>query len=104
MSKEAIMKVIETENNARTSRTQASVDARASILAAEAEGKAEISSALEKAEKDVSEMRSRSDAKSIVAAETLANETENKKAAMRIRAEGRLDKAAAIIVERIVNG
>ena len=34
----------------------------------------------------------------------LARSTENKKAAMRARAESRMDGAAALIVERIVNG
>jgi len=34
----------------------------------------------------------------------MADDTENKIAAMRAHAEGRLDKAASLIVERIVNG
>ena len=33
----------------------------------------------------------------------LSTETENRKAALRARAEARLEKAAALVVERIVN-
>jgi hypothetical protein len=44
------------------------------------------------------------EAKAKQAAEGLAGETENQKAAMRACAEGKLDQAAALIVERIVNG
>ena len=34
----------------------------------------------------------------------LASDTENRKAAMRARADARMEKAAALIVERVVNG
>ena len=37
-------------------------------------------------------------------AEKLAAETKNKEAAMRIKAKTNLDRAASLIVERIVNG
>ncbi|MFR3291050.1 MAG: hypothetical protein ACLTSG_12870 [Lachnospiraceae bacterium] len=37
-------------------------------------------------------------------ARQLASDTENRKAAMRARADARLEKAAALIVERVVNG
>ena len=36
-------------------------------------------------------------------AEGLSKETENKKAALRAKAEARLENAAALVVERIVN-
>ena len=36
-------------------------------------------------------------------AKTLAGELENQKAVLRSRAQGRLEKAASLVVERIVN-
>jgi hypothetical protein len=44
------------------------------------------------------------EAEATAAAQVLAGETEKQKAAMRAAAEQKLDEAAALIVERIVNG
>lgn len=104
MSLEAITTVIEAENNAKSSKIQATADSKAAVLNAEIEGKAAVSTAIEKAQREILDERTKTDGKSMAAAATLASETENKKAAMRMRAESRLDKAAALIVERIVNG
>ena len=49
-------------------------------------------------------LRAKSDEKAKADAETLAAETKNKEAAMRIKAKTNLDRAASLIVERIVNG
>lgn len=50
------------------------------------------------------ELRAKSDEKAKQDAVALASDTENRKAAMRARADARMDKAAALIVERVVNG
>ena len=53
---------------------------------------------------ELAELRSKSDEKAKEDALELASDTENRKAAMRARADARLEKAAALIVERVVNG
>ena len=63
-----------------------------------------MEAARKKAESEVRELRAKSDEKAKADAETLAAETKNKEAAMRIKAKTNLDRAASLIVERIVNG
>ena len=58
-----------------------------------------ISQAEETARKD----RARAAAEAMSAAEALREQTEKQKAAMRAAAEQKLDEAAMLIVERIVN-
>ena len=57
-----------------------------------------------KARQEVHDKQVQTDAKAVAAAEALAGETEQQAAKLRQAAEGRLDKAASLIVERIVNG
>ncbi|NCB51743.1 MAG: hypothetical protein EOM54_07680 [Clostridia bacterium] len=104
MSFEAITTISEAEENAKRSKAQALVDSRAAEAAAEAEGRASIAAAVKKAENELRESLDKADAEAISAAKQMADDTENKIAAMRASAEGRLDKAASLIVERIVNG
>lgn len=70
----------------------------------QAEGKAVIEAAVGKAQQELQTLRAKSDEKAKADAETLAAETKNKEAAMRIKAKTNLDRAASLIVERIVNG
>ena len=58
----------------------------------------------EEAAAELAELRAKSDEKAKEDARQLASDTENRKAAMRARADARLEKAAALIVERVVNG
>ena len=60
--------------------------------------------AVGKAQQELQTLRAKSDEKAKADAETLAAETKNKEAAMRIKAKTNLDRAASLIVERIVNG
>ena len=55
------------------------------------------------ADSELAELRKQADAKAMTEAGELSTETENRKAALRARAEARLEKAAALVVERIVN-
>ena len=97
MSFEAITTISDAENRAR----QIKADSQA---AAQAEGKAVIEAAVGKAQQELQTLRAKSDEKAKADAETLAAETKNKEAAMRIKAKTNLDRAASLIVERIVNG
>ena len=65
---------------------------------------AEIEAAVGKAQRELQTLRAKSDEKAKADAEKLAAETKNKEAAMRIKAKTNLDRAASLIVERIVNG
>ena len=78
--------------------------AKAAEAAAQAEGRTAMEAAEKKAAAELAELRSKSDEKAKEDALELASDTENRKAAMRARADARLEKAAALIVERVVNG
>lgn len=104
MSFEAVTAISEAEENARQMKSQALAAAKAAEAAAVEEGKLAMESARKKAAAEVKELRAKSDDKAKQDAIELASDTENKKAAMRARADARLDKAAALIVERVVNG
>ena len=87
-----------------------SFEAIAGVAQAEAEAKelifgAELKARQMSAEADseLAELRKQADAKAMTEAGELSTETENRKAALRARAEARLEKAAALVVERIVN-
>lgn len=104
MSFEAITQINQAEEAAKKGRAQVIADAKAAEAAAVEAGKAAVEAAVVNARQQVQDMQAELEAKANAAAEVLASETENRKAAMRACAEGKLDQAAALIVERIVNG
>lgn len=104
MSFEAITTISEAEEQARQMKVQAQADVRAALAEAEAEGKRALAAAEEKAARELVELRTKSDEKAKADAVQLASDTENRKAALRARADARMEKAAALIVERVVNG
>ena len=63
-----------------------------------------MAEAEKKAAAELAGLREKSGEKAKEGARQLASDTENRKAAMRARADARLEKAAALIVERVVNG
>lgn len=103
MSFEAITTVREAEERARQIKTEAAQSAAEAIEAAEADGKAALQAALDKARGELKSLQTKTDEKATQDAETLAAETKESHAAMRTRANARLDQAASLIVERIVN-
>lgn len=103
MSLEAIKTITEAEEAARRLKAEAAVDAKRMISEAKAAGQKALEAAEQKANEELRGLRGKADEKATSDAKELAENTENKKAAMRVRAEGRLDKAAQLIVERIVN-
>ena len=103
MSFEAITTVREAEERARQIKTEAAQSAAEAIEAAERDGKEAVEAALCKAREELKSLRSKTDEKATQDAEALAATTKNREATMRTRAEARLDQAASLIVERIVN-
>lgn len=104
MSIEAITMIREAEEAAVKSRAQAMADAKTAEADAVTAGKASVEAAAKKARQEVEEKLLEFEAAANGAAEALTAETENVKAALKSKAEGKLDAAAALIVERIVSG
>lgn len=103
MSFEAISNIAQAEALAKT--TVANAELRAKQLAADAEsaGRLAVESALGKADDELAELGRQVNEKARKQAENLSGVLENQKAALRARAGGRMEAAAAKVVERIVN-
>jgi vacuolar-type H+-ATPase subunit H len=82
---------------------EANAAAKKAVIQAEASGRSSIDAAIKKAEDELRELTKKADEKATSDAQALAGNTENKKAALRTRAQSQLDKAAMLIVERVVN-
>ena len=103
MSLEAIAAITGTEEKVRQMKAEAAAEAKRSIAQAQASGEEAIASAIKKADAEIAELMKKAEEKAKADASGLAQSSENKKAAMRAKADARLDKAAELIVERIVN-
>ena len=102
MSFEAINRVAEAEKEAKAVIAAAEQTARQMISDAKAAGKAAVLAAGDKADSTLAELRIQANAAAMDKAAALSRDMENKKAALRARAEARLEQAAALVVERIV--
>jgi V/A-type H+-transporting ATPase subunit G/H len=102
MSFEAINSVVQAEAEAKAAVAAAEAKARQMILDAQAAGKAAVEAAGDKADSALAELRRKADAEAMDKASELQRDVENKKAALRARAEARLEQAASLVVERIV--
>ena len=103
MSLEAIKSISAAEDEARQAKLSAQENAREAIEAAEKKGKDSVASSLARAESEIAHLIRTADQRAAEQAVELASTTANRQAAIRARAEGRIDKAARLIVERIVN-
>ena len=103
MSFEAMETLAAAEETVRRMQADAAVAAKQSLARAGEEGEQMIADALKKAESELAELGRQADEKAKASVLALAENNENRKAAMRAHAEARADKAAAFIVERIVN-
>ena len=103
MSYEAITSVTQAEAAAKTAVANAEAKAKQMLTDAENAGKAAIEAACVKAESELQELRARAGEKAVSEAGDLSNELENRKASLRAMAEMKLEKAANLVVERIVN-
>ena len=103
MSFEAISKIAQAEAEAKA--LVANAETRAKQLAADAEsaGKLAVEAAVQKADAELEELGRQVNEKAKAGAEKLSGELENQKAALRAKAGGKQDAAAAKVVERIVN-
>ena len=78
--------------------------AKKAVADARAAGEARVREAAAKADAEVKQMMQEVNARAKTAIEEKASKAENTKAVLRGRAEHNADKAAALIIERIVNG
>ena len=103
MSLEAIKTISEAEEAVHRRKAEAQQEAKRLLAEAQQEAEKALDAAKAKAAEELKVLSKNADEKSKADALELAGTTENKKAAMRVRAESRLDEAAKCIVERIVN-
>ena len=104
MSFEAISRITQAEAEARAAVAAAEQEAKQMLSDAQSAGKASVEAACAKAEGELRQLGRKAEEKLGEDAGDLNRDMENKKAALRARAEARLEKAAALVVERIVNG
>ena len=104
MSFEAMETLAAAEENVRKMLADAAAASKQSIADARSEGERILADALKRADSELAELGRQADAKAKEDVLELAGNNENRKAALRARAEARADKAAAFIVERIVSG
>ena len=103
MSFEAIYNISQAETDGKAAVAAAEAKARQLIAEAEATGKASVEAAIARADSELEQLAVKAGEKSAADAETLARELEEQKAALLARAEARLEGAASLVVERIVN-
>ena len=103
MSFEAIANISRAEAEAKTLIAQAEAKARQMVADAVAAGKAAVEAALAKADGELEQLRRQADEKAMAAAGGLSGELESQKAALCALADAKLDQAATLVVERIVN-
>ena len=102
MSLEAIKSISAAEDEARLAKSQAIQRAQDAIVETEKNGKESVGAMIKRAETEVAQLIRSADKQAEQQAVELASTTANRQATLRARAEGRLDKAARFIVERIV--
>lgn len=103
MSFESINNVKAAEEKAKKIVAEAEAEARRMIADTEAKGELDRSEAEDKARRELGELDTKSEILAREAMEETASAAETKKAVLKAKAEGRMEKAAALIVERIVN-
>ena len=103
MSLEAMETLAAAEEQVRRMRADAAAAAKQSIAEARESGEQLIAEAIRKSAEEIGELARQSDEKAKAEALDLAGNNENRKAAMRAKAEAKAEQAVALIVERIVN-
>ena len=103
MPSEAIELICKTEEEAHQAKMIVQQDARRLVEDAERAGKEKIASTLARADAEIAHLIRMSDQRATQQALELASSNANRQATLRARAERRLDAAAQLIVERIVN-
>ena len=104
MSLEALDTIALAEEKARQIRAAAQAEAKKAIQEAETAVTVIIAAADGKADAEVKDIIRKADEKAKEDAGVLASNTRNRQAAMKARAERKMDEVVDKIVERIVNG
>jgi len=104
MSLDSINKITEAEEAARRLKHEAHAKARAAIEAAEAAGAESVLAAKREAEAEIGVLRARLEEKAAQYDAEQRDLSLARRAAIRAKAEAKLDAAAAIIVSRITDG
>ena len=94
MSFEAIYNISQAETDGKAAVAAAEAQARQLIAEAEAEGKASVEAAICRADTELEQLKARA---------AIARDLEAQKAALLDKAEAKLESAASLVVERIVN-
>ena len=81
-----------------------SQQAKKAVADARSAGEACLREAAERAEAEVKQLMHEANERAMALAAERASSTENKKAVLHVRAERNMEKAAALIVEKIVKG
>lgn len=102
MSLEAIKTISEAEESVRRLKQEAAQAAKRAIADAEESGRRAIADAAAKAEAELADLRKQAVDKARQEAMELARTTENRKAAMMVKADTRAARAVELVVERIV--
>ena len=104
MSFEAMETLAAVEENVRRMHADAAAASKQALADAVAAGEQLVAEAIRTAEAELAELSRKADEKGRAAVLALADSNANRKAALGAKAEARAEKAAAFIVERIVNG
>lgn len=102
MSLDAIKNIIDSEESAKKFKEEAISAAKKAVADAEKAGQELVSAAVSRAKAESAELIKKAEGTAEDKASQMAANNENKKAAMRARAQSRLDDAADFIIERIV--
>lgn len=104
MSLEVLKSIGDAEESARQSRLSAQLLAKNRIAEAEKKGQAAVADAISRAEQDVKKLLNEADQRATEKAAELRDTASEIQAEIGRQAGIRLDDAAGMIVERIVNG
>jgi len=103
VSVEALKSVCAAEEEARQAISLARQNALEAVEAAQRAGTEAVASTVARAESEIAHLTRAMDHRATESAKELASKTANRQATLRARAGRRLDAAAGLIVERIVN-
>lgn len=103
MSLEAIKRVTETEQNSLQRKAEAAQQAKRTVAEAERAGQERLEKARQEAEAKAKALMTEAEQKAAEHAKSVMKETELACKALSREAGARLDKAAALIVRRVVN-
>lgn len=103
MSFESINSVKTAEDKAKKILAEAQAQAKQMIADTEAKGENDRFDAEDKANRELAELKLKTEALADEATKEIFSAAETKKAVLKAKADSRMEKAAALIVERIVN-